>query len=130
MEGNKGNGAIPFLDTLVTPEADNSLSITVYHKPTHTDHYLQWDSHHNLSAKYSVIGTLTHRAKTVCTRPELFQKNYNTLGRLCSDVKIAIGPSAGSKINISTTTGRQTSTTTTHKTTVPPQYKYGPNTAQ
>ena len=42
------------------------LWITVYQKPTHTDQYLQWDSHHSLSAKYSVMGTLTHRAKTVC----------------------------------------------------------------
>ena len=74
VEGSQGSGHIPFLDTLVTPEADNSLSFTVYHKPTHTDQYLEWDSHHNLSAKYSVIGTLTHRAKTVCTKPELLQK--------------------------------------------------------
>ena len=74
VEGNQGNGTIPFLDTLVMPEADNFLSITSYCKPTHTDQYLQWDSHHNLSAKYSVIGILTHRAKTVCNRPELFQK--------------------------------------------------------
>ena len=66
VKGNQDNGAIPFLDTLVQPEVDNSLSIKVYHKPTHTDQYLQWDTHHNLSAKYSVIGTLTHRAKTVC----------------------------------------------------------------
>ena len=35
VEGTQGNGAIPFLDTLVTPQADNSLSIKVYHKPTH-----------------------------------------------------------------------------------------------
>ena len=27
VEGNQGNGAIHFHDTLVTPEADNSLSI-------------------------------------------------------------------------------------------------------
>ena len=74
VEGNQGNGAIPFLDTLVTPEAKNFLSITVYHKPTHADQYFQWGSHHNLSTKYSVMGTLTHRAKTVCTRPELFRK--------------------------------------------------------
>ena len=79
VEGNQGNGAIPFLDTLVTPQADNSLSITVYHKLTHTDQYLQWDSHHNLSTKYSVIGTLIHRAKTVCTRPELFQMELEHL---------------------------------------------------
>ena len=51
-------GPIPFLDTLVKPEADDSLSITDYNKPTHTDPYLQWDSHHNLSAKYNVMNTL------------------------------------------------------------------------
>ena len=79
MEGTQGNGAIPFLDTLITPQADNSLSITVYHKPTHTDQYLQWDSHHSLSAKCSVIGTLTHRAKIVCTTPELLQKELTHL---------------------------------------------------
>ena len=74
IEGTQGNGAIPFLGTLITPQADNSLSITVYHKPTHTDQYLQWDNHHSPSAKYSVIGTLTHRAKTTCTTPEHLQK--------------------------------------------------------
>ena len=73
VEGNQENGAIPFLDTLVKPEADNSLSIRVYGKPTHTDQYLQWDSHHNLAAKYSIIGTLTHWAKSVCTTPEPVQ---------------------------------------------------------
>ena len=71
VEGNQENGAIPFLDTLVKPEADNSLSITVYQKPTHNDQYLQCDINHNLSAKYNVIGTLTHRAKTVCSTTDL-----------------------------------------------------------
>ena len=51
----------------------------MYHKPTHTDQYLQWDSHHSLSAKYSVIGTLTHRAKTVCTELELLQRELKHL---------------------------------------------------
>ena len=46
----------------------------MYHKPTHTDQYLDWDSHHNLSAKYSVIGTHTHRAKVLCTSPELLNE--------------------------------------------------------
>ena len=76
VEGTQGNEAIPFLDTLVTLLADNSLSITVYHKSTHTDQYLQWDSHQSISAKYSVIGTLTHRAKTVCTDPEPLQGEF------------------------------------------------------
>ena len=81
VEGTQANGAIPFLDTLVTPLADSSLSFQVYQKPTHTDQYLQWDSHHSLSSKYSVIGTLTHRAKVVCTNSELLQGEINCLRR-------------------------------------------------
>ena len=57
VEDNKEDGSIPFLDTIVKPEANAGLSITVYRKPTHTDQYLQWNSHHNLSAKFSVINT-------------------------------------------------------------------------
>ena len=79
VEDNKEDGSIPFLDTIVKPEADGSLSITVYRKPTHTDQYLQWDSHHHLSAKFSVIQTLSHRASAVCSNPELLQKEKQHL---------------------------------------------------
>ena len=44
-------GPSPSWDTIVKPEADGTLSITVYRKPTHSDQYLQWDSHHQLSAQ-------------------------------------------------------------------------------
>ena len=37
VEDNKEDGSIPFLDTIVKPEENGSLSITVYRKPTHTD---------------------------------------------------------------------------------------------
>ena len=57
VEDTKQDSSIPFLDTLVKPEADNTLSITLSRKPTHTDLYLQWNSHHHLLAKYSVINT-------------------------------------------------------------------------
>ena len=77
--GNQKNGSIPFLDTVVKLEVDNFLSITVYPKPTHRAQYLQWDRHHNLSAKYSVRSTLTHRAKTVHTRPELLNEELEHL---------------------------------------------------
>ena len=79
VEDNKEDGPIPFLDTIVKPEADGTLSITVYRKPTHTDQYLQWDSHHHLSAKFSVIHILSHRASTVCSKPELLQQEKNHL---------------------------------------------------
>ena len=55
VENNKEDWAIPFLDTIVKPEVDGKLSITVYRNPTHTDQYLQWDSHHHLSVKYNVL---------------------------------------------------------------------------
>ena len=87
IEGNQENGTIPFLNTLVEPEADKSLSITVYRTPTHTYQYLQWDSHHNLAAKYSVISNLTHRAKTVCTGPEVLNKEIQYLRRALTKCK-------------------------------------------
>ena len=86
VEDNKVDGSIPFLDTIVKPEADGSLSITVYRKPTHTDQYLQWDSHNHLSAKFSVIQTLSHRASTMCSNPELLQKKRSTSGKLSPSV--------------------------------------------
>ena len=83
----EGNSAIPFLDTLVKPEVDNTLSLTIYRKPIHTDQYLQWDSHHNLAAKYSVISTLTHRARTVCTKPELLNREIQHLRKALTKCK-------------------------------------------
>ena len=87
VENNKEDGAIPFLDTTVKPEADGNMSITVYRKPTHRDQYLQWDSHHHLSAKFSVINTLIHRAKTVCSNPELLCKEMDHLWKALNQSK-------------------------------------------
>ena len=56
-ENTKADGSIPFLDTLVTPKSEGSLSTTVYRKPTHTNQYLLWDSHHAIANKYSVINS-------------------------------------------------------------------------
>ena len=78
VEDNKEDGSIQFLDTIVKPEADCTLSITVYRKPTHTYQYLQWDSHHHLSAKFSVTHTLSHRATTVCSKHELLQQEKDS----------------------------------------------------
>ena len=58
-------GSLPFMDTLVTIEPNNTFSTTVYRKPTHTDQYLHWDSNHHITAKQSVCSTLAHRAKVV-----------------------------------------------------------------
>ena len=51
--------SMPFLDTLVILDQNGSLATRVYTKPTATDQYLQWGSHHDKVAKYSVINSLT-----------------------------------------------------------------------
>ena len=56
-ENTKADGSMPFIDTMVIPQSDGSLTTTVFRKSTHTDQYLKWDSHHAISAKYSVIST-------------------------------------------------------------------------
>ena len=70
---------MPFLDTLVTPQDDGTSTTSFYRKPTHTDLYFQWDSHHNLACKYSVINTLTHRAKAVCSNSKLLEEELKHL---------------------------------------------------
>ena len=87
VEGNQENGVISFLDTLVKPEADNTLPLTVYRKPMHTDQYLEWDSHHNLAAKSTMISTLTNKARPVCTRPEHLNNEIQHLWKALAKCK-------------------------------------------
>ena len=60
VQNNKEDGAIPFLNTIVKPEADGKLSTTVYRKPTHTDQYLQWDNHQSPLSQGLVLSTPCH----------------------------------------------------------------------
>ena len=83
----RDDGSMPFLDILITPKEDGSLSTSVFRKPTHTDLYLQWDSHHTISSKYSVAGTLYHRAKMICSDPQLLQKEEDHLCQALQNCK-------------------------------------------
>ena len=76
-EAAHSDGSMPFLDTLVTPQSDEKLITSVYRKPTHTDLYLRWDSHHPISSKISVVRSLYHRAHTVCSSTELLNNEYS-----------------------------------------------------
>ena len=59
----------------------------MYRKPTYTDLYLQWDSHHHLSAKFSVITTLKHRVKTVCSNHQLLKEEQDHLNKALKNCK-------------------------------------------
>ena len=80
------DGSIAFLDMLITPDEDGRLNTSVYRKATHTDQYLHWDSHHAITSKYSVVGTLFHRARTISSKPGQWQKEekhlYQSLRRM------------------------------------------------
>ena len=106
-EDAKPDGSLPFLDTVVLPQPDNSLLTTVYRKPRHTDLYLQWDNHHHLSAKYSVINTLKHGARTVCFNQQLLKNEKDHLNKALNNCKYPVWAlnraSIRSKKNITTT---------------------------
>ena len=72
-------GTLPFLDILIKPDQEGRLHTTVYRKPTHTDQYLHWDSLHPISSKYSVVGTLHHRAKTICSNHQMLKEEEEHL---------------------------------------------------
>lgn len=50
--------------------SDESVATKVYRKATHSDHYLQFDSHHPLIHMLGVFWTLSHRAEQVISDPD------------------------------------------------------------
>ena len=73
------NSQLPFLDTLIQRNRDNTISVRVYRKPTHTDQYLKFTSHHLASAKKSVITSLFDRAKNIISNRSDEEKEENHL---------------------------------------------------
>ncbi len=79
VEAPGPDGGVPFLDTYSTTGENGEIVTRVYRKPTHTDLYLNWHSHHPLSAKLSVIRTLFHRAEIVCSTQALLDQEKDHL---------------------------------------------------
>ena len=70
METENDN-KIAFLDASVSREPDGRLTTSVYRKPTHTDQYLAYDSHHPQSVKRGIMKCLYDRAKRLVTKPSV-----------------------------------------------------------
>ena len=60
--------------------ADGRLT-TVYRKPTHTDQYLAYDSHHPQSVKRGIVKCLYERAKRLVTKPSV--NSEEKIGQPC-----------------------------------------------
>ena len=64
------NNKIAFLDTLVNVLPDGSTKTTIYRKSTHTDQYLDFDSHHHMKQKLGIYRTFEHRIEKLVTTEE------------------------------------------------------------
>ena len=78
METEK-ESKIAFLDTSVSREPDGRLTTSVYRKPTHTDQYLAYDSHHPQSVKRCIVKCLYDRAKRLVTKPSVISEERKHL---------------------------------------------------
>ena len=77
-EDSKQEGALPFLDTLVSSSPNNTLVTTVYRKPTHMEQYLHWNSNQFISAKTSLFNTLVFGGKWYAPINIHYNKKFNT----------------------------------------------------
>jgi len=63
-------GQLPFLDLLLKRTNSEGLKLLVYRKPTHTDQYLNFMSHHPIDHKISVVRTLLEKSQNLVSEPE------------------------------------------------------------
>ena len=69
----ESNGELAFLDTLLKRN-NGEISVLVYRKPTHTDQYLHYSSHHQTSCKESAVSSLFNRAYSIITNKDDLNK--------------------------------------------------------
>ena len=58
-------GVLPFLDTQLQRRQEGTLDETIFRKKTHTDRYLQFESHHLIHIKRGVMKSLFDRAQAI-----------------------------------------------------------------
>ena len=93
---------------------------TIYRKPTHTDMYLHWVSHHDIPSKYSVIGTLYHRANTICSTTQYLHEEEKHLHQALKRCKYPTWAINRVKIRTRTTTSHNSNRRTGNTTTAQP----------
>ena len=65
----ESDAQLAFLDVLVIRNSVGTLATNVYRKPTHTDRYLNIQSHRPIAHKIAVIRILNHQAKNLPSTP-------------------------------------------------------------
>ena len=78
-------GAISFLDTKTTRWTDGSIVVTVYRKPTNTDKYLDFESHHHVQHKRAVARTSLDRTTSI---PSTDEEKTAEVQRITATLKV------------------------------------------
>ena len=76
------DGTLPFLDMLFRRREDGSLDVSIYRKPTHTNRYLHFKSHHPTHVKRGVVRCLHDRAREIISTQDNLQKEVDHLARV------------------------------------------------
>ena len=70
---------LPFLDMLLRRRENGSLDVSVYRKPTHTDQYLHFESHHPTHVKEGVVRCFHDTARGIISTQGNHQKEVDNL---------------------------------------------------
>ena len=81
MESEK-DGKLPFLDCNVTRQENGELTVSVYRKVTHTDRYLNFNSHNPVHVRRGVVKCLYNRAENLVTMEEDLQREKEHLQKV------------------------------------------------
>ena len=71
----EADGKIAMLDVSISRSTNGTVSFDVYREPTHTNQYIQFESHAPLSHKYDTIHSLTRRANLISSTEEKNKAN-------------------------------------------------------
>ena len=79
------NGRLPFMDVCFTRQQDGSLARDVYQKPTHTNRYVSFNSHHPTSVKAGIVQGLADRAMKVCSDEKRIKREFERISEAMAD---------------------------------------------
>ena len=77
----ESEGQLAFLDVLISHNLDGSIDTTVYRKPTHTNKYVDFSSHHPLAHKIAVVRTLYSKAQALTSSAVTRTQEQHTISK-------------------------------------------------
>ena len=73
------NGSLSFLDCNLNKKEDTFLEVSIHRKPTHTDRYLNFRSHHPAQVKRGIVKCLFDRARRLISDERNLRKEEDYL---------------------------------------------------